>query len=1001
MTKPPQSNFALLRGRKFYRNEARDGFVSGLINCIACPHSTRPLLIVEASNSLSGLTALATRLKKAFTKEPELQGLSAFYFAANRFEPDDCHRSLGYYVALILAWLKHEKVSKATPIESRSAIYEGLAQIRRDMAKHRLVFIIDGIEADRGAFEDVLDLINDNPLHELIQNLLVPASEEFPDVEVSTVPARQTSSILLLSGTPWNQYDRLVRYRSSLPMPSPKDAKKILVDRGLKNHRAVSAVVNGEHCAETEIALLDTLGTVAPKILSTEPLDSIVTQAIAKPSAAARYELFRLLWKELNRSDPSIIPICHLVALCPGGLRISTLRRTLASLQKRTGHTSNADGEGDRLPELAVAYPMLFVIGDDEILPTDQTSASLWDSSHGKSPLRSDQHLLGKKQATGRERSIDIRYPEIRELIVAELLGEDRKLWHLIHEILAEEALDQWTDRLRNSDTALLNTIGGHRRLVQAIWHGMQSIDFRDRVHVSTTPELNKHLPRNAERRFLYISTYLMRRCLEWNEEWLLARGYSRHRLRVCLLAAINSPDQVREYLATQYAARSASPAPEATLSSSTEQWRVFFDRFEVKQLAPHMNLEGLNDANRLQICVDHFVSMGRAALESGLGSLAESVVTAINAMADNENSDLEKFLADLAEHTRNIEEAKSIIRNQLETRKTGRPFPIDDVLKNVDFGIKPIDFSRFMLLASTRADEILAKIEGDYGLYVDLLLRYAKILAMSADSIEKRDEEIEAQNVRIEFLRALFVYMVAEALRLRWRDVQPYAGQVSARPSRYMVRVSLKLAGLCYEAGKIEENVDIRRRWDDMARSLLSYAEHVADVYARRFYRYEHERAYMNVLAASIAIKRVDLAALRVRDDADLTPFIRCCFSEAFHYLTLAEARLSTLGFPLASTRRFLFERVKAYRAFSSWLFAQHSTMATEGAVTRDDFGLKLCEKYLDSADRNLDLLDCIVAPFRFESAEADEQNAKFWSNLVEKQRTRLNSLRTRVYRR
>jgi len=1001
MNTAPQSNFRLLRRRRFYMNSERESFLSRLLNSLADASSVGPLLVVDAPNSLNGLTALAGEVKKAFGAAKNLEGASAFYFRANRFEPNDCHRSLGYYVAIILAWLDHKDVARAVPIESRNAIYDGLAKIRQAMARYRLVFIIDGIEADRGAFEDVLDLINDNPLHELIQNLIVSSSEGFPDDQRADVhPISAVSSILLLSGTSWNQYDRLIRFRESLPPVSPADAKRILSARGLKNLKVVRRVVRQAVCAETEIALLDTLASAAPEIMSAEPTDPTVRSAITQPSVEARLALFRLVWESLKKKDPLIVTMSQFVALCPGGLRCSTLHRTLTRLRNRSDRSGPAPGADQSYLERAASYPMLFVSGDDEILQKDRFPAEDEFTSLGGHISPTYDASTNLPVGARRERSVDIRLPEIRELIVAELLIDDCQFWYVIHEILAEEALDQWTKSIRTADNADLNTIGGHRRLVQAIWHGMQSMDFDAVTDGSDPPESNRHLPRNPDRRFLYIATFLLRRCLEWNEDWLLARGYSRHRLRTCLIATINSPNQVREYLKNQYKTRRIGESMRSMPPVHREEWRVFFEKYEVKRPVVHMNLPGLSSLGKARICQDHLVSFGRAALASGHGKLADSVVDALHGLPsrDRDTEDVRRFLLDIAEYSRDIPKALEIIFGHLEELNLKKSFPKKEIFQVFNFPNHAFDLSFLMQRATEEATALAGQIGGTYERCVGTLLRYAQILAMKADVITgANDFERKAEQFH-GFSRAFYVYLVAEALRLRWRDAAPYAGTVSARPSRYLVRVSLKLSGLCHDAGRVAKTKKMRLRWNDAALSLWQYAQYVADVYARRFYRYDYERAYMNILVATIEAKRVDVADLFVSND-DLDKFVGRSFSNAFRHLHIAESTLSRLGFPLAPTRRFLLERMKVYRAFSRWCIDRATARlcdTSERAAHSDLAMIALGRKFLDSAETNLNLLDCIVAPFQSTSGTADTQDAEFWSQLIHTQRIRLQMLRT-----
>ncbi|MDR5768085.1 MULTISPECIES: hypothetical protein [unclassified Caballeronia] len=1010
----PSTNFQLLRRTEFYRNAKRDRFIEQLISELPVDDPYKPLLVVEAPNSLNGLTAFAGRLQELAYESKLPFNTSVLYIRANRFEAEDCHKSLAYYVGVILSWLDGKDVRSPPPFRSRLGIYEGMARIRRAMSIHRLLFIVDGMESDRGAFEDVLNIINDNPINELISNLVTPATQDVTlasQVRALEVPAT-LSRVLILSGGRWNKYSGIIRFKGMLPPISREVVPPVLREHGFANPDLVTEVLGNSLCPETEAALLDVLVSIDGGHGLTAQQRERARLAATTGSPVGRMELFKLAKTLLAEKDPFALLMARFVALCPGGLRYSTMTRCLRDFSSPLCAQWDTATLMERFNAASKQYPMLFVTGDDEIVESDTflLGRQQWETDGPRTA--NDNRLDDESGVRWREPSIDIRFAEVRELLVADIIQADINLWFRIHHLFAEESLDQWTDSVRIAAPAELSSIGLHRRLIQAVWHGLQSISFDEEPQVERT-ELRARrssFPISPDKRYIYIVTYLMRRCLEGDEEWLLARGFARHRLRVCLLAAANSPEKVRDYLAQQYLHRPCSCNETTTTGTEhLESWHGYFDRFAIQRpvVCRLRRVNTLGPEEKTRLFADHLISLGRAALDSGHGVLAKKTLSTLDDL--NALSPLATYSSDLAisrnklsldqlEYADQAMDALDQMSEQLVDFGLPNDFPAREIFAPYDYPAAPFPFAALVEKAGGDAQTFRDRSKRDrLPQCVSILLRYAEALALKADAIPGESNLHRNRLQYPAFLQAAYVYFFAERLRLILRYDSPSSGDLSAKPTRYQVRVSLKLSGLCYTATRAVGAGGTTPEWRAAAQSFWLQAEHGADIYTRRFFRYDYDRAYMNVLGASFERKRASMIRL-FNDSIGVEQATNVCFARAFKHLQIADIILSRLGYPLSPTRRFILERIKTYCAVGTWAGTALSHGSLASNVPSKQALSRMTKKSLASARADIELLNNLINTPEAFAAESVTRGSLFWNRLMELQRQKVDQLAATV---
>ncbi|CAN7656904.1 hypothetical protein LJR034_005191 [Caballeronia sp. LjRoot34] len=990
--KIPSTNFQLLKATQFFQTTERKTVVDKLVSDLRSRDArslVRPLLVVESRGAPNSLTALATNLRERWEADVA-ESPPMLYINASRLESGARHKSLGYYVSVISTWLENGDVEGASPIVSRNEIYEKLANIRRMLGTRRTVVVLDGVDADGGVLEEMISIIDDNPVAELIQNLIMPCIQASDNAGGD--PSREVvrTSVLVLTDGIWDKFEAMTRFHERLPTMDGGDAAEVYRTNGYRYPEEVALVTKGRLCPETESALIDALlctDTIGPADLSE---DELVTAAIETPSVEGRVALFRRLRETLPEATTMVL---RLIAVCPGGVRFETARRCLLGCSSAPALSSlKAEGfSDDFFNQLIAQFPMLFVLGEDETLEIDSIGARLDYPGLPKQTVVSAKASPGETDSEKSEIvSLDIGRAELKELIVADLVGSNLDLWFLIHDVLAEESVGQWVNSLKVFDQAEQNNIASHRRLIQALWHGFQSRPYgqgpeMDEKYVALLPS---SIPRSSDaERYLYLTAVLLRRCLEGGEGWLLGRAFSRHRLRLCLIATANNPSRMREHVAKESQWQTVSIAEGREKGSSAPTMQSFFENFPfVTPYVCQTDVKGpLTPNQRLSFEIDHLVTFARSAIDSGFNQLSLRLLEQVKRVAHQASglrvqqlkgnlSTAAGIELDLLEHSDAAAKADSILRGRLEELGFSEYY-LDDHHQNdgLKYPSYPVDVETMMSKVADIAAQFDAEPErGEHGSCISVLLRYAETKALMADRLEGPAHRTQQYP---QFTSVIRLYLLADKLRAIWYSRSPFANDLSARPTRYFVRVALKLAVLCGDAASSFHEIDSRfqLRWQVAANSFWQLARQGAHLYAQRYFRFEQECAYMSILEASFART---LAVHGVRMGVDTfgkSP--RESLAIARFHLDRAEEILSRLCFPLSPTRRFLLEVVKYHRATVK-LALQSGESTTSGGATIDN-----------DVQRAARHAEVTLHALKWLTTHGQASRSAFWAHLVQVQ--------------
>lgn len=576
---------------------------------------------------------------------------------------------------------------------------------------------------------------------------------------------------------------------------------------------------------------------------------------------------------------------------------------------------------------------------------------------------------------------------ELRALFVDAWLEaplRQRRTWSQINFVLAEESLRQATAQMRHLPAEGLENAYAYRRVVQAIYHGLTSLDLSADAFVTRGSAFGNlygpMLPNEPEKRFRYLYTFLYRHCVE-NNEWRLGRAFGRSDLRLDLLSLFMFPGKGTRMLAEVSHDPNESLFPEPDRPETSDPDHCAFlahDRYLRCEL-----LEAIGRA-----ATDLGAIRGGPAVRWVLSMLPPQARAAANAMLPErglpfsaiENSALKLRIdwnQSLGTETE-LATARALCLEQLDrhgldaSALAQAQAELQGVLKRT-FENTPGVTDTLRACLDRLVDKVQTAVETSTGrrACAEILLHLGEIYATEADNadFERRGQSGTAgsatdQGVALLFARACAVYWLGDRIRssvgamtapdVRW----PLAG---ARGMRYYVRVCLKLARLVSAGGSGAEN----RRMTDLANALLEHAQSRIGVYTRHQFQFPRERVAMLLLEASRirAWVLVGLAGRQpqfvARDRAlaqaqveaptrakggtsagskraqlahDFVRFIeeqQSILDDSVAFLDEAENLLVSLGFQPALVRRLLLDRVKHATAAARLLGAFQSLSA------------------------------------------------------------------------
>lgn len=527
--------------------------------------------------------------------------------------------------------------------------------------------------------------------------------------------------------------------------------------------------------------------------------------------------------------------------------------------------------------------------------------------------------------------------------------------WSHVNFVLAEESLRQATFLARHVPPGNAENAYAYRRFVQAIYHGLMSLDLPERAFAARATTFGSPfgptLPTDASKRFRYLYSFLYRHCVE-NNAWQLGRAFGRSDLRLDVLALFVLPGLGRRMLDRIGGETRRSPFPPPHQVESRQEGCSPYLAAD-RQLRCEV-LEAIGRA-----ATDLGGEEGRAAIEWALSMLPSSETRSAAYALLPERADADPAIADSTLKLR-IDWNQSLITSAslkaaedlCETHLRQHGVPIEPLREAQDrladvlhlaYADEPgvtrtlqdfLDGLRRSILARLRTGAARRSCAG-------ILARLGEIDATRADFSERpADSGNEArgigENDALLYARSCALYWLADRVRSAASEVVD--GDVtwplaSGRGMRYYIRVCLKLARLISNVKK--QN----RRLNDLATALLEHAQSRIGLFTRHYFAFPRERVSMLLLEATRirAWVLVRLAWRRQELEADVARLMRkpgdagfrlrkgvadayvgflqeqsAVLADSLHLLDDGESLLLSLGFQPELVRRLLLDRIK-----------------------------------------------------------------------------------------
>jgi hypothetical protein len=610
-------------------------------------------------------------------------------------------------------------------------------------------------------------------------------------------------------------------------------------------------------------------------------------------------------------------------------------------------------------------FPSLLVYRIDPDTPgvgEDQRRFELVDTEASQDPIdAADRRLLDLRLHDMRQMLQEVISASDREphdgwlgSVEPTWLGMTRSaLWSSINFVLGEEALRQATSQARNLDSRDLISPYVHRRMVHAIYHGLvnQSHEERRPAERADAPEGEPSWGvQSATKRYRLLYVFLYRNCIERAPDWMLGRSFARSELRFELLQIFIAPTLVRplgamepgseqelERLRTQLAVRrdiNERDVPvyldilEAIGRAAYDSGRHGIARLvagEAERLmaavwraGPPPNgaaqrtgsdggtLATLRDEiDVVEVLLKRMRASAEAADTGQTRPLVLSFARGLDALA------FLKLRIDSLQAQRELDEAKRLCLDWLRAHvkapadllRFGERFDAPSKVEQASDSGHKATFERMLeghvhtllgACADSRAAEALA----------DLLSRVGEILATEADS------QSDWRLAGTEFMNAYAVYWIADRIR---SGAGGYTGNtrwptMSARPVRYYVRVSLKVARVIAQGALPQTPA-----WH-CALHFFSHARDRLDAYTRHLFHWPRERLAMLLLMAASSRVWHEITGAPQKGGGT-NPQDADGLQASLGYIAHAESLAIELGLQKVLCYRVLFERVKTGR--------------------------------------------------------------------------------------
>jgi hypothetical protein len=627
--------------------------------------------------------------------------------------------------------------------------------------------------------------------------------------------------------------------------------------------------------------------------------------------------------------------VLQLIALSVGGLRTRAIVRMLGmfaarvatdfgSLAKDVAHVraSLAAAGGDKA--LSDHFRVLLQWTEDDEQPALPEEVR-WFELHAGAPGEE------RKASDDDKRFFDLRLQEMRDWLVSELLHspEDRRRFHLLNEVLAEENLALATSQIRRLPPGAMSDVQALRHFIRVAFNGLLSLD-PERLEQSPPDDpagagaarlpRQGALPDDHYRRWIFLYEFIFRKCIENAPDWTLSRGMAMHEVRAALLNMFVDPARAVAVMAQRYDMSRESRAVPATVPRD-------------KLLQQHMR--GAPGADLVEALLRS--SLGghqRWELARGAPKLAKHLLGA-GPREPGQGADHEQSQWWFEFHKIGVDAALRHEKTEKTLVETGELLELAGVVgADADLAacaarLRESGWDRM----SVEGDELHAfslrlmedaPAGGRVERMHDALARHGEALARHADV---QDDGPSALAL---FAQAYCAFFVSDRLRAHAAG-DPLSVDwplMSARVMRASIRVALKLAKVVAKFARAAHRADDLPAARTLLANALSYYAYVRSrvgVYTRHTYRFPSERLHGVLLLVAAARVRTFLATVQLEIQPtrpDGKPFERpsAFIQMACEYLRTAHEQLVQHDFNDSLIRRFLLERIKTRSLIANW---------------------------------------------------------------------------------
>lgn len=598
---------------------------------------------------------------------------------------------------------------------------------------------------------------------------------------------------------------------------------------------------------------------------------------------------------------------------------------------------------------------------------------------------------------------LDIRFHDIRELIIAAYLYEDARdledgtlanqrvrSFRDVCFVLSEESLLQATQILREKSTSSSDILS-YRLLIQTAFLGLLSIDFGPRYKIdgaiptiARKPRLRAALPEDPYKRHAYLYEFIYRRCIENAPYWNLSRGFGRDDLRSALLATFVNPGWARRVWSVLYTTPVECRKIESFAAFDAQGLIGFGNAFDLS--APH--LRGMIGVDAFKAVLQVAARTGRLGYAGRADAIAEALcyrrltpVGALRMRRVDGHTVRERRLpgGDVvpstkpvvavssmrAEQSHGVPERPSWLHSfdkisldalQMQVSPDAEEICIDRLH---DLGINAGELVEFdgrvfleceapccklsfetnylsvfvmAIVAEGRSQKHLQQIS-------DIFFRLGELEASQTDFLQ---EGSSRQTVLSQFAKSYAYFWVADRVRSAAATCDSDEVEwplISARSTRYYVRVCLKMAKIIASFARNEED-GVRRKTIDMAlagraHDFYVHARERINVYTRHLFRIPAERVSMLLLMASAARVRGEICETV---DSETGGRRTQYYELSLSYIKDAKSLLMEIGYHQSLAKRLLLER---YKTVAKLLRLRHNDSYV--AVLRADLNVLL----------------------------------------------------------